>query len=68
VRFGWEIGLAVGTERQLGNQMVCVECGIAATGAALGWRAYLIEDEPAVRPEIAFYCEECAEEAFGLTS
>jgi hypothetical protein len=39
--------------------LVCEECGATATGAARGWRTYLILDN-----QVATYCPECAREEF----
>lgn len=39
----------------------CVECGASSVGKARGWRAFLTVDGD----EVAIYCPECGEEAFG---
>ena len=44
--------------------LVCVECGSEINGTAHVERVEDLEDEDA-RPELAFFCPECAEFEFG---
>lgn len=40
-------------------QLVCAECGTESNAGALGWRAYLDDDETAV-----IFCPDCARREF----
>jgi hypothetical protein len=42
------------------RQLVCAECGAESEAGAVGWRAYLDDDEAVVT-----FCPECAKREFG---
>jgi hypothetical protein len=43
---------------------MCVECGERAADRACGWRAYRVDFDEGDEPELAFYCQACAEREF----
>jgi len=47
-----------------GTLLRCVECGLESDQLAIGWRAY-VTDEEAEESRILMFCPRCAEREFG---
>jgi len=49
------------------NQAVCAVCGRVSDHFWRGWLAYRVDDAGKGRPELGFYCPDCAERELGRT-
>lgn len=54
------------SDAAVGNHAICVECGRRSDVLWTGWRGYRVDDpETDSRPELGFYCPDCAAREFG---
>ncbi len=54
------------SETAAAKRAICVECGRRSDALWTGWRGYRVDDpETDARPELGFYCPDCAAREFG---